>query len=94
MGQVENAKQLFANLTKKAAKNFCLYLNKHQERIVNYHYYQLNKICSIGSGAVESAIKQIGRRIKISGTQWNERNVPQVLAHRVAYLNGTIGVNL
>jgi len=66
MGQVEKAKQLFANMTKKAAKNFCLYLNKHQERIVNYHYYQSNKICAIGSGAVESAIKQIGRRIKIS----------------------------
>jgi hypothetical protein len=63
-------------------------------RIVNYHYYQSNKICSIGSGAVESAIKQIGRRIKISGAQWNEQNVPQVLAHRVAYLNGMIGVNL
>jgi hypothetical protein len=44
-------------------------------------------------GAVESAIKQIGRRIKISGAQWNPRNVPQVLAHRVAYLNGMIGVN-
>jgi hypothetical protein len=94
MGQVEKAKQLFANLTKKAAKNFCLYLNKHRTRIVNYHYYQSNKICSIGSGAVESAIKQIGRRIKISGAQWNEQNVPQVLAHRVAYLNGMIGVNL
>jgi len=66
MGQVEKAKQLFVNLTKKAAQNFCVYLKKHQERIVNYHYYQSNKICSIGSGAVESAIKQIGRRIKIS----------------------------
>jgi hypothetical protein len=69
MGQVEKAKQLFANMTKKAAHNFCVYLNKHRTRIVNYHYYQSNKICAIGSGAVESAIKQIGRRIKISGAQ-------------------------
>jgi hypothetical protein len=38
--------------------------------------------------------RQIGRRIKISGAQWNEQNVPQVLAHRVTYLNGMIGVNL
>jgi hypothetical protein len=30
MGQVEKAKQLFANLTKKAAHNFCVYLNKHR----------------------------------------------------------------
>ena len=43
---------------------------------------------------MESAIKQIGRRIKISGAQWNEQNVPQVLAHRIAYLNGMIDVNL
>jgi hypothetical protein len=54
MGQVEKAKQLFVNLTKKAAQNFCVYLNKHRERIVNYHYYQSHKICSIGSGAVEN----------------------------------------
>ncbi|MEO0012989.1 MAG: hypothetical protein RLZZ535_1378 [Cyanobacteriota bacterium] len=93
-GEVEKTKQLFANLKKKTAQNFCVYINKHQDRIVNYQDLQSKKICSIGSGAVESAIKQIGRRIKISGAQWNEHNVPQVLAHRVAYLNGLIGVNL
>ncbi|MCA6616328.1 MAG: hypothetical protein IM531_16990, partial [Pseudanabaena sp. M090S1SP1A06QC] len=43
-----------------------------------------------GSGAVESSIKQIGRRIKISGAQWNQKNVPQVLTHRYAYLNGLL----
>ena len=69
-------------------KNFCNYLVKHQHRIVNYQYYQAEEICSIGSGAVESAVKQIGRRIKISGAQWLPENVPQVLAHRCAYLNG------
>jgi hypothetical protein len=93
-GKVEKTKQLFANLTKKTAQNFCVYLKKHQDRIVNYQDLQSKKICSIGSGAVESAIKQISRRIKISGAQWNEQNVQQVLAHRVAYLNGMIGVNL
>jgi hypothetical protein len=55
-------------------------------------YYQCEQICSIGSGAVESGIKQISRRIKISGAQWREDNVPQVLAHRCAYLNGMIGL--
>ncbi|NCS26236.1 MAG: ISKra4 family transposase, partial [Microcystis aeruginosa BS13-02] len=35
-------------------------------------------------------IKQIDRRLKISGAQWNERNVPQVLKLRCAYLNGTL----
>ena len=33
----------------------------------------------------------MSRRIKISGAQWNEKNVPQVLAHRSAYLNGFMG---
>jgi len=45
-------------------------------------------ICSIsiGSGSVESTIKQIGRRVKISGAQWNRHNFAQVLKHRCAYL--------
>ena len=46
-------------------RNFCAYLEKHRERKVNYSYYQAEQLCSIGSGAVESAIKQIGARIKI-----------------------------
>jgi hypothetical protein len=58
---------------------------------VNYDYFQAEGLCSIGSGEVESAIKQIDRRIQISGAQWNSENVPQVLAHRCAYLNGLIG---
>lgn len=44
----------------------------------------------IGSGAVESLIKQIGARIKIVGAQWKEKNVPQVLRLRCAYLNNEI----
>ena len=52
---------------KKQAKNFCAYLNKHQSRIINYAYYQAEQICSIGSGSVESGIKQIGLRLKLSG---------------------------
>ena len=34
---------------------------------------------TIGSGSVESSIKQIGRRIKISGAQWKKEHVAQVL---------------
>ena len=65
----------------------------HQHRIVNYDYFQAEGLCSIGSGGVESAIKQIDRRIQLSGAQWNAENVPQVLAHRCAYLNGLIGLH-
>lgn len=66
---------------------FVAYLNKHRHRIVNYGYYQAEGI-SIGSGAIESTVKQIGRRIKLSGAQWQKDNVPQVLQQRTAYLNG------
>ncbi|WP_100903824.1 ISKra4 family transposase [Nostoc flagelliforme] len=70
-GQVNATIALFADLNKKQAKNFCAYLNKHRNRIVNYAYYQAKQLCSIGSGAVESAIKQIGMRLKLSGSQWH-----------------------
>jgi len=90
-GQVDAAKALFADCTTKQAQNFINY-DKHCDRIVNYQYYQAEQICSIGSGAVESAVKQIDRRTKISGAQWNKENVPQVLAHRCAYLNGLLTV--
>jgi hypothetical protein len=93
-GEVESAIALFSNCQSKQAKNFCAYLRKHQHRIVNYDYFQAEGLCSIGSGAVESAIKQIDRRIQLSGAQWNAENVPQVLAHRCAYLNGLIGSQL
>ncbi|WP_181314519.1 hypothetical protein [Phormidesmis priestleyi] len=33
-------------------------------------------------------MKQINRRLKISGAQWSAHNVPQGLKHRSAYLNG------
>lgn len=90
-GNVDEVLTLFEPLKKRVAKNFCQYLRRHRHRIINYDYYQREQICSIGSGAVESGIKQIGRRVKISGAQWNEDSVPQVLAHRCAYLNGMIG---
>lgn len=91
LGNVDQTLALFEECRKKQAQNFCQYLRKHQHRIVNYGYFQAEQLCSIGSGAVESAIKQVDRRIQISGAQWNAENVPQVLAHRCAYLNGLIG---
>lgn len=87
-GKVDEVIALFHTLNRKQAQNFCHYLEKHRHRIVNYAYYQAEDICSIGSGVVESTIKQIGRRIQISGAQWKAQNVPQVLAHPSAYLNG------
>lgn len=89
-GKVDETIACFANCNLKQAENFCAYLEKHRHRIVNYQYYQAEQICSIGSGAIESTVKQIDRRTKISGAQWKLENVPQVIAHRCAYLNGLI----
>ena len=83
---------LFIDYRGKQAKNFCKYLEKHRSRIVNYRYYQEEQLCSIGSGAVESGIKQIGARVKISGAQWNAQSVSQILSVRCAYLNGLLAI--
>jgi hypothetical protein len=91
-GQVEATKALFTDCQGKPVQNFCRYPDKHRDRIINYEYHQAEQICSIGSGAVESAVKQVDRRTKISGAQWKRENVPQVLAHRCAYLNGLLSV--
>jgi hypothetical protein len=91
-GNVEATQVLFANCRGKNVKNFCAYLERHRQRIVNYDYYQTEQLCSIGSGAVESAIKQIGKRIKISGAQWKAENVNQILSVRCAYLNGLLAI--
>lgn len=91
-GQVEAAMALFADCSLKQARNFCAYLAKHRTRIVNYAYYQAEQLCSIGSGAVESAVKQIDRRVKISGAQWKPQTVHQILQLRCAYLNGLLAI--
>jgi hypothetical protein len=86
-GDVDSAIAQFNDWYHERVSTFIAYLNKHRHRIVNYGYYQAEGI-SIGSGAIESTVKQIGRRIKLSGAQWEKDNVPQVLKQRSAYLNG------
>jgi hypothetical protein len=81
---------LFADLKKKPAINFIAYLKKHSARIINYEYFSQSGFCSIASGAVESAVKQIGKRMKISGAQWKLENIPSMLQLRTAYLNGQL----
>lgn len=86
-GNVDGAIKQFKGWQNEQVDNFIAYLTKHRHRIVNYAYCQAEGI-SIGSGTVESTVKQIGARIKLSGAQWKAENVPQVLLHRCAYLNG------
>ncbi len=88
-GQVDAAMKAFEATESEAARRFCGYLERHRKRIPNYRYYQ-EEGWSIGSGDVESLVKQINQRTKISGASWNAERVPQVLAHRCAYLNGML----
>lgn len=89
-GQVETAKALFGDCRRKQARNFESYLSQHITRIVNYGFYQAEQLCSIGSGAVESAVKQIGQRLQIAGARWNTSSVNPMLKLRCAYLNGQL----
>ena len=89
-GQVEQVINLFKDLKRKAFQTFCTYLDTHRNRIVNYQYYQEESLSSIGSGTVESTIKRIGSRVKLSGAQWNIESVTSILSLRCAYLNGQL----
>jgi hypothetical protein len=86
-GKVDAAIEQFQGWRHQRVAIFTAYLNKHRHRIINYSYFQAEGI-SIGSGSIESTVKQIGARLKLSGAQWESSNVPQVLLHRCAYLNG------
>jgi hypothetical protein len=87
-GQVDAAIAVFEDCSLEQAKCFQNYLREHRHRIVNYEYFQAEGFCAIGSGDVESWVKQIDRRIQVSGASWSSNHAPQVLAHRCAYLNG------
>jgi len=85
-GQVELAHAEFDGLRRLQAKRFQNYLVKHRYRIPCYAQYQRLGL-PIGSGAVESTIKQIAARVKITGAIWKRENVPRILSLRCAYLN-------
>ena len=72
-GKVDETISLFSSLKKKQARNFCTYLENHRHRIINYSYYQAENICAIASGAVESTVKQIDRRLKIEASPMESR---------------------
>ena len=54
--------------------------------------YKLSIRFQLVRRAVESAIKQIDRRLKISGAQWNADSINQMLRLRCAYLNGQLAI--
>ncbi len=87
-GQVQAAIDYLVDRKILGGNQFKNYLLKHRDRIIDYRYFQWQEICSIGSGAVESAVKQIGHRVKLTGAQWKTENVSRILQLRCDYLNG------
>jgi hypothetical protein len=63
------------------------YLTRHRHRIVNYKQRHDNGQI-IGSGAVESAVKQIDARLQLPGAWWEPKSVNRMLDLRNAYING------
>jgi hypothetical protein len=91
-GQVQETLNYLGEVKMKGGNQFKNYLLKHRNRIIDYHCYQWQGLCSVGSGAVESAVKQIGQRVKLTGAQWKKENVPYVLQLRCDYLNGKLAL--
>ena len=90
-GQVSTSKSRLETMDTSTAKRFRGYLDRHTGRIPNYRYDQLEGL-PIGSGPVESLVKQIDARLQISGAQWNTDSLPQILKLRCAYLNEQLDV--
>lgn len=88
-GQVDKTLMLVSAIKTEASRRFQTYLKNHRSRIPNYRYYQMEGL-PISSSPVESWIKQIDERIQITGARWKPERVPQILALRCAYLNGTL----
>lgn len=88
LGWGESAMAEFDGMKTKQASRFLAYLKHHQPRIPSYHEYERLGI-PIGSGSVESKIKQISARVKISGASWKKENVSQILRLRCAYLSNS-----
>jgi hypothetical protein len=92
-GLVEEALEKFGQSKRQPVVNFPAYTQKHRQRIVDDQLYQQVGI-EVGSGSVESKVKQIGHRVKLTGAQWKRENVPQILHLRCAYLHGDIALGI
>lgn len=90
-GRADKAIEQLRDAQPECVQGFQSYLEKHRKRVVNYSYLQAEGF-TVGSGAVESSIKQIDHRLQITGAQWSYDNVPQILQVRCAYLNGMLAV--
>ena len=89
-GQLEAALQEIAGY-QRCRGTLSNYLEQHRRRIpqgVTSYAWRQEQGLPIGSGSVESTIKQIDARLQLPGAWWNPENVNPMLDLRCAYLNG------
>ena len=85
-GRLQQVLGRLLELDNDSARRFSAYLSTHAGRIPNYRYYQMEGF-PIGSGPVESWVKQMDARLQVTGAQWNEETLPQMFKLRSVYLN-------
>ena len=86
-GLVDEVIEELRGLRRSPALRLKAYLVKHRHRIIPYDLFQGLGL-AIGSGGVESTIKRIAARVKLTGAQWLPGSVARILRLRCAYLNG------
>ena len=81
MGQVH---KIIDVVTQRGHANHAVYFERHQRRM-QYHQFREEGL-PIGSGTVESGVKQFKQRLCGTGMRWEENNANQMLLIRAAVL--------
>lgn len=82
MGRIH---KIIGALTKQDHPELATYFERHQRRM-QYHQFREEGL-PIGSGTVESGVKQFKQRLCGTGMRWEENNANQMLVIRAAVLS-------
>jgi len=84
--------ELFRDCKLKQAHNFSEYLTKHRHRLSIMSIFRLSRFVQLAQVLLSPQSNKLTTDEYRFQAQWNQENVPQVLAHRCAYLNGLITI--
>lgn len=79
--------QIIAALHQRRRADFALYFERHQRRMQYLEFREEG--FPIGSGTVESGVKQFKQRLSGTGMRWNARNADYMLTIRAAALSNS-----
>jgi len=82
MGRIH---KIITTLTKRGCSEFVTYFKRHQRRM-QYQQFREEGL-PIGSGTIESGVKQFKQRLCATGMRWNESNANQMVTIRSAVLS-------